>query len=306
MAKARRDRTHGKDHGSKPIDARRNDSPPDWIVFALALAGVLLTGYLTTVALSQDPVALCAPGSGCGVVQGSRWSTFLRLPIALWGFGLYALIALFAVVPSRAVKRWRRIWCLSLIGLAISVYLTLTAWVALDAVCLWCLLSLALLIVLFVIANVRRPAKAPGMAWRGWLVNNAIVVVALLGALAVAQSGIMVPAENPRLKALAEHLTERDVKFYGAFWCPNCVEQKEHFGRSADRLPYVECSPNGRTGAVAFECVSAELAAYPTWIIRGRKYDKVMTPEELAQRSGFDWDGFVVPTGGEQAQPNAN
>jgi hypothetical protein len=240
------------------------------------------------------------------VVQGSRWSTFLRLPIALWGFGLYALIALFAVVPSRAVKRWRRIWCLSLIGLAISVYLTLTAWVALDAFCLWCLLSLALLIALFVIANVRRPAKAPGMAWRGWLVNNAIAVVALLGALAVAQSGIMVPAENPRLKALAEHLTERDVKFYGAFWCPNCVEQKEHFGRSADRLPYVECSPNGRTGAVAFECVSAELAAYPTWIIRGRKYDKVMTPEELAQRSGFDWDGFVVPTGGEQAQPNAN
>lgn len=294
MAKKRRDRNPVQEGARTPHS--RPALPPDWISFALALAGVLLTAYLTLSAMNRSEVAFCGAGSGCDVVQGSQWANLLGLPIAFWGFGLYALIAVFAVVPTRAaVKRWRRIWSLSLLGTAISLYLTAVAFFALDAFCLWCLASLALIVTLFVIATVRRPDTAPGMPWRNWLTNTAIVVLVVVGTTALAQSGMLTPPEDPRLKALAEHLEAREVKFYGAYWCPNCREQKELFGRSAERLPYVECSPSGRNGAVAFECVSAGIGGYPTWVIRGRSYTEVLTPEVLAQRSGFDWNGFEPP-----------
>jgi uncharacterized membrane protein len=302
MAKTRRDKTQAKDSVARTHDPRRHDAPPDWLIFALAAFGVLLTGYLTWITVDGTGAAFCSAGSGCDVVQGSRWSNLFGIPIALLGLGLYALIALFALLPSRPVKRWRRVWSLALIGVAISLYLNLVAAVALQAACWWCLLSLVTITTIFVLTTIRRPSTAPGMTWRQWSINNAIVVAALVGSVALAQSGLLVPPENPRLQALAEHLTARGAKFYGAFWCANCQEQKDLFGRSAERLPYVECNPNGRQGALAFDCVSANIVGYPTWVIRGRSFVEVLTPEELAQRSGFDWKGFVEPADDEPAR----
>ncbi|MBI5134199.1 MAG: hypothetical protein HZA81_02320 [Candidatus Taylorbacteria bacterium] len=54
------------------------------------------------------------------------------------------------------------------------------------------------------------------------------------------------------------------AKFYGAFWCPHCQEQKALFGRSARKLPYVECStPNGQAQLPA--CTEKKVESYPTW-----------------------------------------
>jgi uncharacterized membrane protein len=279
---------------SRPAAApvRRPGAPPDWPIVILAALGALLTGYLTLKALGGSVPAFCTTGSGCDLVQQSRWSRLLGIPIALFGFGLYALLAIIAAVPAKPVKRWRRLWSLALIGLAISVYLTLLSVFSIQAFCGWCLASLLLIAAIFVVLNLRRPDTSTGFVWRAWLVNHAIVLVALLGVVYAQQSGMLTPPENPRLAALAEHLTERGAKFYGAEWCVNCRNQKELFGRSAERLPYVECSPFGPKGAMSFTCISAGVSAYPTWIIRGKPYTEVMQPEELARRSGFDWNGF--------------
>jgi uncharacterized membrane protein len=291
MAKARRDRHPRRDPARTP--ARRAAAlTPDWLLFGLAMAGAVLTAYLTISALNQSVPAFCTAGSGCEVVQHSRWSTLLGAPIAFWGFGLYLLLALSALFASPRVKSWRRITALALIGVGVSVYLTLIAAIALDAFCAWCLVSFGLILSILVLALVRRPDTAPGMPWRRWLTQQAVMLALLLGALHVLQAGWLLPPENPRLAALAEHLEQRGAKFYGASWCPKCQEQKALFGRSAERLPYVECSPQGRNGPVAFACVSANVAAFPTWIIRGRNYPEVLQPEELASRSGFDWNGF--------------
>ncbi len=295
MTKARRDKTPGREPQSKAASTRPTERAPDWLLFGLALAGAVLTGYLAMVALNETAPAFCSAGSGCDVVQHSRWSRLFGIPIALWGFGLYALIAICALFATTRVKSWRRLWSLSLLGLAISVYLTLAGAIALDAFCAWCLLSLALFATIFVIATLRRPNTAPGLPWQRWLLNHGIVLIVVIGVLHVAQAGLLVRPEDPRMKALAEQLSARGAKFYGASWCPNCQTQKDLFGRSAERLPYVECSPNGRNGAVAFACVSANVTAYPTWIIRGRPYPEVLQPEQLARRVGFDWEGFVPP-----------
>lgn len=295
MAKSRRDRSAPRDPAPRPA-ARRAPLTPDWPTLIMALVGLLLTAYLGFQALNQDTPAFCTAGSGCDLVQQSRWSHLFGVPIALWGFGLYLLLALAALFATPRVKSWRRLWSLSLIGVAVSVYLTLVAAIALQAFCGWCLVSFGLLVAIFVRLCLRRPATAPGVPWKTIAINHSIVLAAVLGTMHVAQSGMLVRPEDPRLKALAEHMDLRGVKFYGASWCPTCQEQKDLFGRSAERLPYVECSPNGRTGAVAFECVSANIAGYPTWVIRGRNYQEVLQPQELARRVGFDWDGFTPPT----------
>lgn len=41
---------------------------------------------------------------------------------------------------------------------------------------------------------------------------------------------------------LAQCIEKSGTKFYGAFWCPHCQAQKALFGKSAKKLPYVECA----------------------------------------------------------------
>jgi len=65
------------------------------------------------------------------------------------------------------------------------------------------------------------------------------------------------------------------------------MEQKDLFGASADRLPYVECSPQGRGGPKAPVCIKEKIKSYPTWFIRGQKHAGVLQPDRLATLSGY-------------------
>ena len=103
-------------------------------------------------------------------------------------------------------------------------------------------------------------------------------------------TGVLGPAagaEDPLARALAEHLAQRDVKFYGAQWCPHCQGQKDLFGVAAKRLPYVECSPDGQDKPRAPVCETMKIESYPTWIINGKRYEQLMTMKDLADVTGF-------------------
>jgi len=65
------------------------------------------------------------------------------------------------------------------------------------------------------------------------------------------------------------------------------MEQKDLFEASADRLPYVECSPRGRGGTKASVCIKEKITSYPTWFINGTKHEGVLTPKRLAALSGY-------------------
>lgn len=287
MAKTR---TNKPRHADAPVVRERREYPPDWQIFALAVVGMVLTAYLTIATWSSTGIAFCAEGSSCDIIQGSRWSTLLGIPIALWGFATYALLAGFSLRTGSRLRRWKRLWRISLIGLAISVYLTVIGWIMLDAFCLWCLLSLAVMTAIFVLVCLRTPPSAPGMPWRNWAVSTGLVALALVAGVHAASSGLLEPREDPRLTALAQHLDRTGAKYYGAFWCPACREQSRLFAGSAKYLPYVECSPDGRNGAVALDCVLPEIEGFPTWQIRGRYYQQRFEPEELARMSGFRWN----------------
>ncbi|MCK7593526.1 vitamin K epoxide reductase family protein [Pseudomarimonas salicorniae] len=272
--------------------ARGERTPPDWVSLGLAGLGLLITGYLSIVALSSSAPAFCAAGSDCDLVQQSRYAIFLGLPVAIWGFLTYALISLVIGLTRSRVKRWSRAFALAVIGLMVSLYLTAVGWFQLQALCLWCLTSLGVIASLTGWLAMTRPDSAPATPGPRYAANLVALCIAVLGLLLVDHGGLLSPRPDARLQALARHLDESGAKFYGASWCPNCQDQKDLFGGAAGDLPYIECSPNGRQGGFAIECVEAGIEGFPTWEIRGRRYVEVLQPEELAQRSAFDWKGF--------------
>ncbi len=277
-------------HPASP--APRPATPPDRVMLALAALGLLITGYLTWTAGSGSASAFCTGGGGCDAIQRSGWSTLLGLPMALWGFGLYAVVALVSMRGKASpLLRWQRQWRLVLLGLAISIYLTAVgAWV-LEAFCMGCLASLAVLVAMFAWLHARRPTSAPGQPWGRWWGVQALPVLLVVAALHVHQSGLLHQRpESRRAEALAQHLSDYGAKFYGASWCVECNRQKRQFGHAADRLPYVECSPGGRNAPITAACAAAGVTVFPTWVIDGIQHNGVIEPRQLAVLTRFDWD----------------
>jgi thiol-disulfide isomerase/thioredoxin len=85
--------------------------------------------------------------------------------------------------------------------------------------------------------------------------------------------------------AFADCITNSGTKFYGAFWCPHCQKQKADFGRSASKLPYIECSaPNGKD--LLPVCAQAEITSFPTWIFPdGSRVSGEQTFETLSEKT---------------------
>src|SRR5690606_20185314 len=179
MARKKR-RKQAAGRARTPLQARsRQGAPPrprpDGWVLAVAGVGLLVTGYLTLAAWGDGTPVLCAQGGGCDLIRNSRWSTLAGLPLAPWGFGLYALIALAAATGATAAARWRRLSRLTLLGLAVSVYLTIVGVVELEAACGWCLVSLATMAALFGLVHLRRPGAPLGQrSWGSWWLANGL------------------------------------------------------------------------------------------------------------------------------------
>lgn len=79
---------------------------------------------------------------------------------------------------------------------------------------------------------------------------------------------------------LAQCLTSKNVKMYGADTCPHCRNQKEAFQGSFEFINYVECNRQPD------ECQKAEIRAYPTWEINGEKLEGEQSLSKLAELSG--------------------
>lgn len=280
-------------HRDRPAaPAPRPATPVDRVTLALAVLGLLITGYLAWTAGSGSASVLCTAGGGCDAIQRSGWSTLLGLPMALWGFGLYAVVALVSLARKASpLLRWQRQWRLVWLGLAISLYLTAVGTLVLDAFCVGCLASLAVLAAMFARLQWRRPATAPGQAWGRWWAVQGVAVLLVVAVLHVHQSGLLDERpESRRAAALAQHLTDYGARFYGASWCVECGRQKREFGHAADHLPYVECAPGGRKAPMTSTCAAAGITTFPTWVIDGIEHNGVMEPRQLAVLTRFDWD----------------
>jgi hypothetical protein len=92
--------------------------------------------------------------------------------------------------------------------------------------------------------------------------------------------------EGPgKLDDFAQCLSSSGAKFYGAFWCSHCQDQKKDFGSSKKYLPYVECStPDGQDQLPV--CKDAGVKGFPTWIFaNGEKISGRLSLETLAEKT---------------------
>jgi glutaredoxin len=88
--------------------------------------------------------------------------------------------------------------------------------------------------------------------------------------------------------ALAKYLRQKKIRFYGAWWCPHCHEQKQLFGKQAFKLiRYVECADANEPKQQKTACSKLNIRAYPTWRINGKSFEGVQSLENLAILSGY-------------------
>jgi uncharacterized membrane protein len=193
---------------------------PDWIVVAVALVGLAVAGYLTALKLGGNQAFLCRGGSGCDLVQASRYSVLAGVPTAMWGAGIYLAIAVLSAMP-RTARRWQAAFMLASGAVAFSLYLTYISIFAIGATCPYCLASGGIAVVLLVAMLWRRPpaqgrhaaAYKPGRL--AGLGITAAVFTVLVGAFIFA-ADFSVPAGYQ--SALARHMAKSQAIFYGAFW----------------------------------------------------------------------------------------
>lgn len=265
---------------------------PNWPLLVLSIIGIALASYLSWTEWTGSSVKGCSVGSSCDIVLSSRWATLLGLPTAFWGLLAYVTLAATAFI-KRSDRHWQSAWSVAFFGVLYSAYLTTVSLTVLGAACPYCLTSLVVMTSVFALVTYQRPGTLENFSWRRWLTKTVPVAAAVIILLHLNYTGIIgepPPPEDPMARALAVHLTKSGAKMYGAFWCPHCQQQKENFGASARLLPYIECSPEGQGAPQASECRDAHIESYPTWIIKGKKIEEVLSVQQLAEATGFQMD----------------
>jgi len=136
------------------------------LLLVLAVAGLGISGYLTYVHWAHASVACGGLGS-CDLVNNSEYAEFAGVPVALLG----ALTYLALIATALAWLWWRPpglawpvtvFWGLSLFGVLYSAYLTYVELFVLEAICVYCVVSAAIILTSFLIST-------------GWIVREARV-----------------------------------------------------------------------------------------------------------------------------------
>ena len=122
----------------------------------LSLVGILIALYLTLYKIGVIGDLSCTIGS-CETVNTSRWATFLGLPVAAWGLGAYA--ALFGLSLAGTADRYAGSQTISWLLVAIATWsvifsgwLTYLELFVIHAICIWCVTSAVLLVVILVVS----------------------------------------------------------------------------------------------------------------------------------------------------------
>ena len=86
----------------------------------------------------------------------------------------------------------------------------------------------------------------------------------------------------------AKYLKDNGIVKYSAYWCPNCLDQSELFGKQAYKeLNVVECARDGINSQTQL-CIDKEIKGFPTWEINGKLFLGVLSLNELSKLTGYN------------------
>ena len=122
----------------------------------LALIGVFVSTYLTLYKFGYIGELKCAVGS-CETVNTSRWATLFGLPVAAWGLGFYVsalLVAMLSIQEKYVDSRSLSVALVALTGWGalFSGWLTYLELLVINAICIWCVTSACIVLVMFLVS----------------------------------------------------------------------------------------------------------------------------------------------------------
>ena len=189
------------------------------IIGAIAIAGAVLTAYLTITKLTGSGPACSVDASawaGCGGVLDSAYATIFGLPLSLFSCLAYVSMAVFALVPlaidgekQKALKRQLEnyTWWLLLMGsIAMAVfsgYLMYILATELKTVCPYCIGSALFSLSLLVLTITGRDWEDLGQIMFTGLIVGLLTIVVTLGIY----SGI----NNPSVAGEDENISYEEV-----------------------------------------------------------------------------------------------
>jgi len=298
------------------------------VLAAVSAVGALETGVLTVVkqvSPTGGVEALCkaSGSSGCGNVLSSPLASVGGIPLTLFGFAAYCVVAFLAVYPlfasndattnsdgSQYDDSTNRLALVTLTtGMAtFSAFLMSLLFFVLKESCPYCILSAILSMTLGTITwfsgaatQQNRKAAIAGLssvvittiATFG-LVLNADVADAKLAAsgknTATAETVMMNQSPPPitetsskRALALAKDLKALDARMFGAFWCSHCYDQKQTLGKEAMKMLTYIECDKEGLNNQRPLCQEKKIPGYPTWEIAGSLHPGEQSLEELEE-----------------------
>ena len=118
----------------------------------LALLGLGITGYLSWTELTGGSPS-CVIGGGCATVQNSEYAEIAGVSLSYLGFITYAFMLLSAFLPGFPGRLLGVVTSVG--GLLFSLWLLFAELFLIKAICPWCVASLVVMVLAFVVAVLR-------------------------------------------------------------------------------------------------------------------------------------------------------
>lgn len=268
-------------------------------VLIISFLGILLAAYLTYGHYTST-AEFCIGGEKggsvrCDVVNQSVYAEIFGVPVA--GLGLLGYLSIFLLAclklhPSFSKKhpQIKRLMphadalllTFAAFSIAMKLYFNYLQFIVLKTICVLCEVSALFVLTIFILLIIR----ARKLHLNGETIKKAVfffIILTTYMSLFIVLSIHYTFYRDTDFDTLAKCLAEKNVEFFGTFWCPSCGEVKKTFGSAFQYITYVECDPKGENSQ-AERCLALNVEKYPTWIdSAGNRLDAETDVEKIAQ-----------------------
>jgi len=258
------------------------------LVKLLALAGLIISAYLSVKILGGSDLNYCITGKECDLVNNSIYSKIFGIPVSVIGLLGYVLILAVSFYSFTKRKKWNLLFYITIIGASFSLYLTYVEIFKIEAICSFCVASLIIILAILVLLLSKKSSQSPRTS-TGKLTIFTIIIASIViyGANSIQSSQDFIGDSTPYQVSLAKHLGSIGAKMFGSYKCPHCIDQKKEFGSAFNFIEYVECDNRGANANPSL-CFAKGISSYPTWEINGKYYQGQYKLSKLAEISGFE------------------
>ena len=298
---------------------RRQDLGSKWARVTMAILSTIGAIYTAKITISKWGWIgeLDCPGgfTGCDKVLNGPWGNLfainnISIPLSLLGFTSYLLILLMSIFPLTPILNtqknniskisWWGAFYISTCMSVFSLILISIMFFKIKELCSFCIISCIISFAILILNIFGGYWEDYGkLFFRGFLISVAVLFAGLIWSSSVDPSTkeisnniqgmppAVISISSPQKIKLAEHLTQKGVVMYNAYWCPHCHDQKEMFGKeAAEKLNLVECAKDGFNNKRAL-CEAKGITGFPSWEINDTIDSGIKSLKELAELSNY-------------------